>query len=210
YPIFALAEGFGLYLLLRRAGAFVAAALAAWLCGLVIGISTDVLTLTLVVRLAPEYAAAGEAARPALEALARVLDSYIGLMQVVCEALVSVVGLSLFALAVLQSGVAPRWLGWVGLAAAALVGLVYRPLNTLGGDSPPVALAGSLGFMLSAIWDVGMGLTLVQRQEPAGPEEVHGAPNPALQQRGRHDGLPGYEVQSAGPAAELGRSAGHR
>src|SRR5262249_17734224 len=132
YPIFGLAEGFGLYLLLRRAGAFVGGALAAWLSGLVIGIATDVLTITVVAQLAPEYASAGEAGRPALEALARVLDSYIGLMQIVCEALVCV-GLSLFALAVLRTGVAPRWLGWVGLAAAVLVGLIYRPLNTLGG-----------------------------------------------------------------------------
>src|SRR5262249_59454911 len=113
-------------------------------------------------------AAAGEAARPPLEAMARVLDSYIGLMQVVCEVFVCV-GLSLFALAVFRSGTAPRWLGWVGLAAAALVGLVYRPLNALGGDSPTVALAGSLGFMLSAVWDVGMGLTLWGWQEPTAP-----------------------------------------
>src|SRR5262249_1679920 len=72
-PVFALAEGFGLYLVLRRAGTFVAWAAAAWFSGLIIGIVDDVLVVAVVGRLVPAYAAADAATRPALEVVASTL-----------------------------------------------------------------------------------------------------------------------------------------
>jgi hypothetical protein len=165
-PVFGLAEGFGLFLILRRAGTFVGWAAAAWFSGLTIGIVEDSLVVAVVGQLVPTYAAADAATRPALEAVAGTLDLAIRLMQLVANVLGIGVGMGLFAVAILRTSIAPVWLGWLGLSAVLLAGWFFGPLNLLAPRFRQLSEFSEFGFTLMVLWDVGMGIVLLRWQEP--------------------------------------------
>jgi hypothetical protein len=66
------------------------------------------------------------------------------------------------ALSALQSGLLPRWLAWVGVAAGALA--VLGSLQPFSLDGGP----GVLGWLLGLLWLAAVSVTLTARPEPVG------------------------------------------
>ena len=84
--------------------------------------------------------------------------------ELVLGALIGGLGTLLFSLAILQTNVAPRWVAWLGVAAAILGGL----LTLLAPASEVFELINFLGAIGFWVWVLAMGVVLWRAPEPAG------------------------------------------
>lgn len=164
-PMLAIFAGLGFHQALREAGDLVSVAVVMFVIGLLFSISRSFIDLAVVYGLATGYVAAdpGSATRAALEIMAGTFGILGTLVDLVGEALAAGIGVLLFSLAILRTAVAPKWIGYLGLAVALLLG--WLPL--LGPVLPIFKLVGLIGFFAFVVWLVSMGVVLL-RQKPEG------------------------------------------
>ena len=163
--IFAVGEGVGLYVLLRRAGSVVGWAIVAWMLGLCIGIVEDGIVLGVVSRLGADYAQAAPPAQAGILAVSPTIDMIIRVQQFTANALSSGVGLLLFALGGLKTKLLPGWLTAIGLAASILVGWGYGLVSLTGAGGQGALMATESAFGLLVVWDVAVGIILLRRRD---------------------------------------------
>ena len=139
-------------------------AVVTFVIGLLFGISRSLIDLATVYELAPAYATAevGSIIRATLEVVADTSGTLGVLADFVAVALTSGVGVLLFSLAVLRTSVAPKWIGYLGLAVALSEGW----LSLLGPASSVFEFIGLIGFIAFFVWIVSMGVALLRIREP--------------------------------------------
>ena len=164
-PAVALPLGLGLYVVLKPAKGYALFGLVMFYVGMTITLVHEVLRVVLFARLPPAYAAAPEAAQPAILVLGDVLTHADAMFSLFSFIVSFGLGFSAFALAILGLRVVPRWLGWILLVPAVGVGLIGFPLLFFG-----VAAAGMLippGMSLFLVWQMAIGVVLLRWQPPA-------------------------------------------
>jgi len=157
----------GFYQALRQAGPLLGIAVVASLASSLFVIAQLLVVLGIAYELAPAYAAATEAIRPALEVMATTLMQIGALAEHVSDHLLQPVGWALFALAILRTSVMPRWMGWLGMVVALL-----RSLGLLEPASDVFRVFSPFGFVASGVLTVAMGVALLRLREPAAPDSA--------------------------------------
>ena len=153
----------GFYRALYQAGATLWIAVAAVFTGALLLTAASMTLIGIGYELVPAYVEASESTKPALAAMASTL-AITALVAIRTGYLLSLgIGVGLFAIASLRMSVLPRWIGWLGLAAALLGGL----LRALDPVSEVFGNIGFLGFLAFLVWMLVMGVALLRLQEPA-------------------------------------------
>ena len=153
----------GFYQALYQAGAMLWIAVAAVFTGALLLTAASMTLVGIGYGLVPDYVEAGQSTKPALAAMASTLG-ITALVAIRVGYLLSLgIGVGLFAIASLGSSVVPKWIGWLGLAAALLGGLLraLAPVSSVFGN------IGFLGFLAFLVWMVMMGVVLLRWREPA-------------------------------------------
>jgi hypothetical protein len=153
----------GFYDLLKEAGSVLVLAPILGVTGLVMVTISHLIPVALAYEFVPGYVAA-EAAQQG--ALAVTFDTFANLaliLNYVGNALGWAVALPLYALAILQTNVVPRWLGWLGLGAAAISGW----LGLLSPASGVIEGITVIGFLAFFVFLIGMGVAILLRQRRA-------------------------------------------
>ncbi|MCH7907064.1 MAG: DUF4386 family protein [Chloroflexi bacterium] len=145
----------GIFQALRPAGDLVWIAFLAAIIGSVFFLISSITYLGVVYQLAPEYVASGASS---LLVVGDTLITTSDLSRFVGDAVSSGIGVLVFSLVILRSGIARKWIGWLGLvvALAAWLGLlspVAEVFEIIG------LLAGTIGF---AVWMIAIGVTLLR------------------------------------------------
>jgi hypothetical protein len=123
--------------------------------------------------LVPGYVDADAAARAAIAVDADTLTSLSHALNYAGDLIAWGVVTPMFAVAVLRTRIVGRWIGWVGMVAAAVGGW-------LGAFSPASSVIDGitfLGFVAFFVFLAAMGVSLLRRERRAGPE---GAPATAV------------------------------
>ena len=153
----------GFYRALYQAGATLWIAVAAVFTGALLLTAASMTLIGIGYELVPAYVEASESTKPALAAMASTL-AITALVAIRTGYLLSLgIGVGLFAIASLRMSVLPRWIGWLGLAAALLGGL----LRALDPVSDVFGNIGFLGFLAFLVWMLVMGVALLRLREPA-------------------------------------------
>ena len=153
----------GFYRALYQAGATLWIAVAAVFTGALLLTAASMTLIGIAYELVPAYVEASESTKPALAAMASTL-AITALVAIRTGYLLSLgIGVGLFAIASLRMSVLPRWIGWLGLAAALLGGL----LRALDPVSDVFGNIGFLGFLAFLVWMLVMGVALLRLREPA-------------------------------------------
>lgn len=144
----------GIFQALRPAGDLVWIAFIAAAVGAIFMMISALTYFGVVYQLAPEYAASEASS------LLVVGDSIItssDLARFVGDAISSGIGVLVFSILILRSGIMSKWIGWLGLvvALAAWLGL----LTPVAEVFEIIGLAGTIGF---AVWVIAAGVTLLR------------------------------------------------
>ena len=158
----------GFYQALRVAGALLWIAVAAMFTGALLYIASNMTLIGMAYELVPGYVEASETIRPALAAMASTLGATSRVALTLAGFPFLGIGLALFSLAVLRTSVVPRWVGWLGLAAA-LLGGWPQPLRDV---SEVFTAVGGLGLLVFLVWMAAMGVALLRLKEPATPDSA--------------------------------------
>lgn len=151
--VFEMVAVVGFFYVLRRVGPLTWLGLAAWLTGLQLVMFEHVVVLGIDAAFMPNFLAATDSAKPALEVLASTLNRIRLIAATIGNSLILGVGVPIFALATLSIRQVPKWIGWLGVSVGALK---WLPLHYW--PSPAF-----VGFML---WLVAMGVTWLRLKEP--------------------------------------------
>lgn len=149
----------GFYDALRDAGPVMLLAPIAGAVGLTLVTISHVVPIALAYELVPAYMDADAAGRETLAstsdtfAMACLATNYAG------NALNWGVAVPLYALAILKTGVAPRWIGWVGFVAAVFAGW----LGLLGPAWSVIEGVSTLGFFAFFVFMASLGAVLLRR-----------------------------------------------
>jgi hypothetical protein len=153
----------GLYLALRKAGRLLWIGLTSAIAGALLVSLSFMLEVSMAWHLAPAFAEAGEAVRPALLALASTVDQFRLLLNVIGTVMAGGIGTGLFALALLRTSVFPHWIGWVGTASAVLSLIVFPLMLVWEGAQALFAVA----MPVALVWVIGMAISMLRYEEPA-------------------------------------------
>jgi hypothetical protein len=159
-PALALPFGLGLYVMLKQAKAYALFGAVMFYVGMTIAFVHEFLRIALFASLPPAYAAATEAARPAILVLGDLIQHAQEMFDLMAFVVVFGLGFSAFALAILNLHVVPRWLGWVLLVLAVGIGLICRPLGYFGVAAAGVAVG--LGMLVFFVWLAATGIVLLR------------------------------------------------
>jgi len=160
--------GLAMFNLIRRAGSWTLIAPVAFVGGSLLALIRNVLLVAMADELAPAYAAANPDERSELAAVGDTMLSYgyvIG--DVLGGVLAGGAGVGLFSLAILVTGLAPRWVGWLGLAAAIGGGL----LTPLAPTTALVEALNAVGGLAFFLWMIVIGAVLWRSGEPTAHED---------------------------------------
>ena len=161
--VLAMPAALGFYQILREAGALLWIAVVAVVAGGFIAMVDSLIILGVWYQLAPDYAEASAATRPALLVMDRTLMQIAGLGHLVEWALAAGIGVGLFAVAILQTAVLPKWIGWLGLTVVALVG---GWLHLLTPVSDALGVIHDIKLSSFTLWMLVMGVALLRLREP--------------------------------------------
>ncbi len=168
--LLAMAAALGFYQALHEAGAVLWIAVVAFFTGVIFLLFHEFIRLGIVIELAPAIADASTATRPALEVMANTLRQTSWLAAGVGYVLIFGIGVLLFSLAILQTSVVPKWIGWLGLIVVAAQLALLTVLSGVFDSSirPPWLLASgtSLGWLLA------MGVVLLRLKETVAPDSA--------------------------------------
>lgn len=158
YAVLAVGEGIGLYYLTRAARSIASWALVAFAAGILVGIAQDAIMVAFVRQFPAEYATADAQTRIALESLGRTVSAVIGVQQAVANVLLGV-GVALYSVAVLRTGVASKWFGLSGVLAAS-ASVVFGVVTAVPYHGP-LQVAAEHAFGLVVLWDLWAGIVLL-------------------------------------------------
>ncbi|MDP6822192.1 MAG: DUF4386 family protein [Dehalococcoidia bacterium] len=159
-PVLLLGAVAGIYQKLRSAGDVLRIALIAVAVDALFIIISNVLALGVVYEVATPWVEGGSEAGSNLLVLGDTLMTMSLVIRVVGDALGLGIGILLFSIAILKTGLAPKWIGWLGLIAAlgGWLGLFVSTSEVFG-------LLGLIGAIALFIWLIGMGVTMVRSSE---------------------------------------------
>ncbi len=160
YAVFVVGEGVGLYYLTRPARGNALWALVAFSSGILIGIAQDATMVAFVRQFPTEYEAAEATTRPALESLGRTVSAIISVQQAVSNVLLGV-GVALFSVAVLRTGVASMWFGLSGMVAA--TASVLFGVVTAAAHHGHLQVFAEYAFGVAVLWDLWAAMVLISR-----------------------------------------------
>ena len=157
----------GLYKALRRWGDLLWIAVLASVFGGVFFTLNFIFEIVIAAELAPRYAEASESTRSALEVMASTFHQAGVIAHRIGHVLIWGIGVGLFALAILRTSVAPKWVGWLGLFAALVAGW----FGLLEGVSSVFEAVTAIGAIAYIVWMVAMGVVLLplRLREPVAP-----------------------------------------
>ena len=110
-------------------------------------------------RLVPGYVAGGPATRASLEVVLNTLASLGLVINFAGDFILWGVVVPLFAFASLKTALVPRWISYVGIAAAVLAGW----LGVLSPASSVIEGLTFIGFVAFFVWTAAMGVALLRR-----------------------------------------------
>ena len=163
----------GFYDALRGAGPLLVVAPVAGAAGMVLVTISHATPIAMALELAPAYLDAEGAEQASLAVTADTLAQFCLLMNYFGDVLVWGVTTPLFALGILKTGAAPRWIAWVGLVAAFFAGW----LGLLSPVSSIVEGISTIGFLAFFLFTASLGVALLRRPEV--PVEAEAAATPA-------------------------------
>ena len=163
-PLLSLMAVLGLYQAMRDQGSMVRVAAVFFLLGVPFALSRVFLDLGVVYELAPAYAvtAANSATSASLAVVADTLKTIGLLASLVANALLSGIGILLFSVAIIRTSVVPKSIGWLGVLVAILGG--WLPL--FGPAFNVIEIIGLIGFFLTIVWMISVGISLLRLREP--------------------------------------------
>ena len=172
--IVGLPVALGLYQALRRWGAKLWVGILALVVGVLFFMAVSIKDMAVAYYLAPHYAEAGDATKPALEVMAGTLYHAGLFVDLIGHLFIFGIGIGLFSLAILQTSLAPQWVGWLGLFGAVVGGWVsILTMPVIVGwfvvPAPYVAVAGGLmgiGMLAAFGWIVVMGVVMLRQVVP--------------------------------------------
>ena len=159
--LFGLVAFLGFYDALRGAGPLLVVAPIAGAAGMVLVTISHATPIAMALELAPAYLDADGAEQASLAVTADTLAQFCLLMNYFGDILIWGVTTPLFALAILKTGAAPRWIGWVGLVAAFFAGW----LGLLSPVSSVVEGISTIGFLAFFLFTASLGVALLRRDE---------------------------------------------
>jgi hypothetical protein len=159
-PVLLLGAIPGIYQKLRDAGAIMRIALIAVAVNALFVIIGNVLALGVVYEIATPWVEAGSDAGSNLIVLGDALSTMSLVIRVIGDAIGLGLGILLFSIAILKTGLAPKWIGWIGLISAAggLLGLFVS-------ISDIFELFGLIGGVALFIWLITLGATMVRAED---------------------------------------------
>ena len=158
--LFALLAFVGFYDALRHAGPLMIIAPVAGVAGMVLVTISHATPIAIALELAPRYMEANQATRASLGVTADTFAQFCHLMNYFGDILVWGVTTPLFAIAVLKTSAAPRWIGWVGIASAVFAGWlgILAPLSSI------VDGLSAIGFLAFFIFMASLGVALLRNR----------------------------------------------
>ena len=155
----------GFYEALRRAGPLTVIAPVAGAAGMVLVTISHATPIAIALELAPAYTEASGATRESLAVTADTLSEFCLLMNYFGDILIWGVTTPIFAVAILKTRAAPRWIGWVGLVSAVFAGW----LGLLAPISNVIEGITTIGFFAFFVFFATLGIALLRRpaDEPA-------------------------------------------
>jgi len=150
----------GFYDALRHAGPVMIIAPVAGVVGLVLVTISHATPIAIALELAPRYVEANQPTRASLGVTADTFAQFCLLMNYFGDILVWGVTTPLFAIAVLKTSAAPRWIGWVGIVCAVFAGWLglFSPLSSI------VEGISFIGFLAFFIFMASLGVALLRRR----------------------------------------------
>ncbi|MDP9225393.1 MAG: DUF4386 family protein [Actinomycetota bacterium] len=158
--LFGLLAFVGFYDALRHAGPLMIIAPVAGAAGMVLVTISHATPIAIALELAPGYTAANPATRASLVVTADTFAQFCLLMNYFGDILIWGVTTPLFAIAVLKTSAAPRWIGWVGIVSAVFAGW----LGLLSPVSSIVEGLSAIGFLAFFIFTASLGVALLRRR----------------------------------------------
>jgi hypothetical protein len=157
--LFALLAFVGFYDALRHAGPLMIIAPVAGVAGIVLVTISHATPIAIALELAPRYVEANQTTRASLGVTADTFAQFCLLMNYFGDILVWGVTTPLFAIAVLKTSAAPRWIGWVGIVSAVFAGWLglLSPLSSI------VEGISFIGFLAFFIFMASLGVALLRR-----------------------------------------------
>ena len=158
--LFALLAFVGFYDALRHAGPLMIIAPVAGVAGIVLVTISHATPIAIALELAPRYVEANHATRGSLGVTADTFAQFCLLMNYFGDILVWGVTTPLFAIAVLKTSAAPRWIGWVGIVSAVFAGWLglLSPLSSI------VEGISFIGFLAFFIFLASLGVALLRHR----------------------------------------------
>jgi hypothetical protein len=158
--LFGLVAFVGFYDALRHAGPLMIIAPVAGVAGMVLVTISHATPIAIALELAPRYVEANQASRASLAVTFDTFARFCLLMNYFGDILIWGVTTPLFAIAVLRTSAAPRWIGWVGIVSAVFAGWLglLSPLSSI------VDGLSSIGFLAFFIFMASLGVALLRRR----------------------------------------------
>ena len=157
----------GFYQVLREGGSILWVAVAASLMGVTLLLVSQVISLGIVLQLAPGYAEAGASDRPVLEVMAKALLETTVWTDSIGLFLSLGIGVVLVSIGVLRTNVIGHWLGWIGVVSGGLVTITYPLYPIFSKTSMFFTIVSSVAFFITLAWFVPMGVFLLRQREAA-------------------------------------------
>ncbi len=157
-PLLLLGTVPGFFLALRQAGDVLWIAAIASVVGVVLLILSASIELAVIYELATPYVEGGPETGADLLVLGDTLSRLTFLARSLGDVIFSGIGSLIFSLAMLQTGFASKWLGWLGLVGA--VGHWFVPLSQVAEVFELLFLIGELAFF---IWVAIVGVILLRK-----------------------------------------------
>ena len=163
-PILLLGTVPGIFQALRRAGDVMWFAVLASVIGGLLLITSTGIELAVIYEVATPYVETGPNAGAELLVLGDALLTLSLLFRVIGDAIFTGIGGLLFSIAILQTGFAPKWVGWLGLIGA--VGHWFVLLSETSEVFELIWFVGEIAFFL---WLIAVGVVLLRKPQPPIP-----------------------------------------
>jgi hypothetical protein len=128
---------------------------------------SQVISLGLVLQLAPGYAEASAGNKPALEMMAKALLETTVWADSIGLFLSLGIGVLLVSIGILRTNVIGHWLGWAGIVIGGLVSITNPLYPVFGFSNLFFTIVYSVAFILTLPWFAIMGIFLLRLQETA-------------------------------------------